>query len=307
MRNVIIFVVLSDKLSISMIFDVITWNVDPEIFSIGPLTIRWYGLLFATAFLSGYLVFTRYLATERLNAEMLDQLLIYIAIGTVAGARLGHCFFYEPDYFLNNPLEIIKIWKGGLASHGAAIGILLALWLYIRKHKLSFLWLIDRIVIVVALGGAFIRIGNLFNSEIYGGPTQLPWGFEFIRDRVYDPNTGALLPTVASHPTQLYEAFSYFLIFGILFTFYRKNYTKVRDGYIFGVFMILLFAARFLIEFVKNDQVGFEAGMSLNMGQILSLPFILAGIGMIVWTKMNPRYFNQSPLPKKPKQATKKK
>lgn len=296
-----------DKLSIAMIFDVITWNVDPEIFSIGPLTIRWYGLLFATAFLSGYLVFTRYLATERLNAEMLDQLLVYIAIGTVVGARLGHCFFYEPDYFLSNPLEILKIWKGGLASHGAAFGILLALWLYIRKHKLSFLWLIDRIVIVVALGGAFIRLGNLFNSEIYGGPTNLPWGIEFIRDRVYDPNTGALLPTVASHPTQLYEAFAYFLIFGLLFTFYRKNYTKVRDGYIFGVFMILLFAARFFIEFVKNDQVGFEAGMSLNMGQLLSLPFILAGIAMIVWTKMKPRYFNQSPLPKKPKQPAKKK
>ena len=290
-----------------MIFDVITWNVDPEIFSIGPLSIRWYGLLFATAFLSGYLVFTRYLATKRLNSEMLDQLLIYIAIGTVLGARLGHCFFYEPEYFLNNPVEILKIWKGGLASHGAAIGILLSLWLYIRKNKLSFLWLIDRIVIVVALGGAFIRLGNLFNSEIYGGPTQLPWGIEFIRDRVYDPNTGALLPTVACHPTQLYEAFSYLLIFAVLFTFYRKNYTKVRDGFIFGVFMILLFSARFFIEFVKNDQVGFESGMTLNMGQWLSLPFILAGIAMIVWTKNKPHHFNQTPLPKQPKQAVKKK
>ena len=290
-----------------MIFDVITWNVDPEIFSIGPLSIRWYGLLFATAFLSGYLVFTRYLATKRLNSEMLDQLLIYIAIGTVLGARLGHCFFYEPEYFLNNPVEILKIWKGGLASHGAAIGILLSLWLYIRKNKLSFLWLIDRIVIVVALGGAFIRLGNLFNSEIYGGPTQLPWGIEFLRDRVYDPNTGALLPTVACHPTQLYEAFSYLLIFAVLFTFYRKNYTKVRDGFIFGVFMILLFSARFFIEFVKNDQVGFETGMTLNMGQWLSLPFILAGIAMIVWTKNKPRHFNKTPLPKQPKQAVKKK
>jgi len=290
-----------------MIFDVITWHVDPEIFSIGPLTIRWYGLLFATAFLSGYLVFTRYLATERLNPEMLDQLLIYIAIGTVVGARLGHCLFYEPEYFLKNPVEILKIWKGGLASHGAAIGIPLALWLYIRKQKLSFLWLIDRIVIVVALGGAFIRLGNLFNSEIYGGPTTLPWGIEFIRDRIYDPNTGALLPTVASHPTQLYEAFSYFLIFGILFSFYKKNYEKVRDGYIFGVFLIMLFTARFLIEFVKNDQVGFEASMTLNMGQLLSLPFILGGFALLYWTKKKPRYFNKSPLPKKPKKTDKKK
>ena len=290
-----------------MIFSAITWNVDPEIFSIGQLSIRWYGLLFATAFLSGYIVFTRYLATERLNSEMLDRLLIYIAIGTVVGARLGHCFFYEPEYFLKNPIEILKIWKGGLASHGAAIGILLALWLYVRRHKLSFLWLIDRIVIVVALGGAFIRLGNLFNSEIYGLPTDLPWGFEFVRDRLYDSTTGELLPTVPRHPTQLYEALSYLLIFAILFTFYRKRYTKVRDGFIFGVFMILLFSARFLIEFVKNDQVAFEAGMQFNMGQLLSLPFILAGVVMILWTKRHPRYFNQTPIPKPPKKPNKKK
>lgn len=289
-----------------MILNAITWNVDPEIFSLGELSIRWYGLLFATAFLSGYLVFTRFLATERLNSEMVDQLLIYVAIGTVVGARLGHCFFYEPEYFLKNPVEILKIWRGGLASHGAAIGILLSLWLYIRKNKLSFLWLIDRIVIVVALGGAFIRLGNLFNSEIYGGPTSLPWGFEFVRDNVYDPNTGALLPTVASHPTQLYEALSYFLIFGVLLTFYRKNYTKVRDGFIFGVFMIMLFTARFFIEFVKNDQVGFESGMTFNMGQWLSIPFVLAGVAMILWTKNKPRYFNQTPIPKRPKQPKKK-
>jgi len=288
-----------------MIFDAITWNVDPEIFSIGQLSIRWYGLLFASAFLSGYIVFTRFLATERLTSEMMDQLLIYIAVGTVIGARLGHCFFYEPDYFLKNPLEILKIWKGGLASHGAAIGIPLALWLYIRKHKLSFLWLIDRIVIVVALGGAFIRLGNLFNSEIYGLPTDLPWGFEFVRDKIYDPNTGEFLPTVASHPTQLYEALSYLLIFSLLFVFYRKRHMQVRDGFIFGVFMILLFTARFFIEFVKNDQVAFEAGMSFNMGQLLSLPFILAGVLLLMWTARNPRHFSQQPIPKAPKKGRK--
>lgn len=288
-----------------MIFEAITWNVDPEIFSIGNFSIRWYGLLFASAFLSGYLVFTRYLKTERLSSEMLDQLLIYIAVGTVIGARLGHCLFYEPEYFLKNPIEILKIWKGGLASHGAAIGILLSLWLYVRKYKLSFLWMIDRIVIVVALGGAFIRLGNLFNSEIYGGPTNLPWGIEFVRDKLYDSATGALLPTVARHPTQLYEALSYILIFAVLFRFYRKNQTKVRDGYIFGVFMILLFSARFLIEFVKNDQVAFEAGMQFNMGQWLSLPFIVAGILMIVLTRMKPMYFSQQPIPKAPKKGKK--
>lgn len=288
-----------------MIIHTITWNVDPEIFHIGQLSIRWYGLLFAMAFLSGYIVFTRFLATERLTSEMLDQLLIYVAVGTVVGARLGHCFFYEPEYFLKNPIEILKIWKGGLASHGAAIGILLALWLYIRKHKLSFLWLIDRIVIVVALGGAFIRLGNLFNSEIYGLPTDLPWGFEFVRDKLYDSTTGELLPTVPRHPTQLYESLSYILIFVFLFTFYRKRYLKVRDGFIFGIFMILLFSARFLIEFVKNDQVAFEAGMKFNMGQLLSLPFILAGIIMIIWTGKHPKHFSQTPIPKKSKKPDK--
>ncbi|MEZ5070061.1 MAG: prolipoprotein diacylglyceryl transferase [Bacteroidales bacterium] len=288
-----------------MTLDAITWNVDPEIFSIGKLSIRWYGLLFASAFLAGYMIFSRYLKTKRISSEMLDQLLIYIAVGTVIGARLGHCFFYEPEYFLANPLEILKVWKGGLASHGAAIGILLALWLYVRKHKFSFLWLIDRIVIVVALGGAFIRLGNLFNSEIYGGATSLPWGFEFVRDRLYDPITGAILPTVPRHPTQLYEALSYIAIFLVLFFYYRKNFEKMRDGFIFGVFMILLFAARFFIEFVKNDQVAFESGMKLNMGQWLSLPFIAAGVAMILWTKKHPAYFNQSPLPKAPKQGRK--
>jgi len=165
--------------------------------------------------------------------------------------------------------------------------------------------MIDRIVIVVALGGAFIRLGNLFNSEIYGSPTNLPWGFEFVRDRLYDPNTGELLPTVPRHPTQLYESISYILIFIVLFTFYRKRYMKVRDGLIFGIFMILLFSARFFIEFLKNDQVAFEAGMKFNMGQLLSLPFILAGIIMIIWTGRRPKYFSQEPIPKSARKGRK--
>jgi prolipoprotein diacylglyceryl transferase len=282
-----------------MILNYITWNVDPEIFSVGGLSIRWYGLMFAMAFLSGYLVFTRALKIKRLDAEMLDQLLIYVAIGTILGARLGHCLFYEPSYYLSNPVEILKIWEGGLASHGAAIGIVLALWLYIRKHKLSFLWLMDRIVIVVPLGGAFIRTGNLFNSEIYGRAADVPWAFLFVRDVVRDPNTGAVIQNVPSHPTQIYEALSYLFIFFVLFLYFRKNHDKVRDGLIFGVFLILLFTARFFIEFIKRDQVSFESGMMLNMGQWLSLPFILIGIGLIYYTKNNPKYFSKAPIPKK--------
>ncbi len=297
-----------------MILNSITWGIDPEIFHLGNLSIRYYGLMFACAFLVGYLVFTRALKIKRLDAEMLDRLLIYVAVGVIVGARLGHCLFYEPKYYLSNPFEILKIWKGGLASHGAAIGIVLSIWLYIRKHKLSFLWLMDRLVIIVPLSGAFIRMGNLFNSEIYGGTTDLPWGFKFIRDYV-DPHTSQRLMEIppdnaqlinefiekvpASHPTQIYEALSYLLIFAALFVFYRMNKDKVRDGFIFGVFMIALFVARFLIEFVKNDQVDFEAGMSLNMGQWLSLPFILLGAALIVYTKMKPTYFSKTPIPVK--------
>lgn len=280
-----------------MIFNVITWDVNPEIFSIGNYGPRWYGLLFALGFFIGYLIFKRFLRSDKLTLEMVDSLLVHFAIGAIVGARLGHCFFYEPDYFLKNPFEILKIWKGGLASHGGALGILIALWLFVRRYKIPFLWLIDRIVIVAALGSAFIRIGNFFNSEIYGLPTNLPWGVEFVRDRLYDSTTGQLLPTVARHPTQFYEALCYILIFVALFIFYRKKNMKVRDGFIFGVFLIAVFAARFLIEYVKNDQVAFEAGMNFNMGQLLSLPFIFGGMGIIIWTKLKPRYFSQEPPP----------
>jgi len=275
-----------------MVFSVITWDFNPEIFSIGNHAIRWYGLMFALAFLIGYWIFKRYLCGGKLTSEMVDSLLIYIAVGAIVGARLGHCLFYEPDYFLRHPIQILFVWKGGLASHGGIIGLLLALWLYIRKYKIPFLWLMDRIAIPVALANAFIRMGNFFNSEIYGRPTSLPWGVEFVRDRLYDSTTGELLPTVARHPTQLYEALSYILIFIASFIFYRKRNMEIQDGFIFSVSMIAQFSARFLIEFLKNDQVAFEAGMTFNMGQLLSLPFIIAGIGLIIWTKMNPKHFS---------------
>jgi prolipoprotein diacylglyceryl transferase len=279
-----------------MVFSAITWDFNPEIFSIGNHGVRWYGVMIALALLTGHWIFKRFLRGGKLTPEMVDSLLVYFAIAAIVGARLGHCFFYEPGYYLRNPLEILKIWKGGLASHGWSIGILLALWLYNRKYKIPFLWLMDRIVIVVALGAVFIRMGNFFNSEIYGLPTSLPWGVEFVRDRLYDSTTGEILPTVPRHPTQLYEAISYLLIFIASFVFYRKRHMEVRDGFMFSVFMIALFSARFIIEFVKNDQVAFEAGMSFNMGQLLSLPFIFAGIAIILWTKAKPRYFSREQI-----------
>ena len=251
-----------------MIIDAINWNVNPEIFRIGNFAVRWYGLLFASGFLFGYLIFYKFFKKEGLTVEMLDKLTIYMALGTVIGARLGHCLFYEPDFYLRNPVEILKIWKGGLASHGAAIGILLALYLFVRKYKKSFIWILDRIVVVVALGGALIRLGNLMNSEIYGIETSLPWGFVFIRNHEIVPK----------HPTQIYEALTYFLVFGLLLWIYLKTRGHFTDGTLFGWFLILVFGVRFFIEFIKEDQVPFEEGMKLNMGQWLSIPFVLLGI-----------------------------
>jgi len=256
-----------------MILEYINWDVNPEIVRIGRFAIRWYGLLFASAFFFGYLIMAKFFKTEKIRTEILDKLTIYMALGTIIGARLGHCFFYEPSWYLSHPIEVLQVWKGGLASHGAAVGILAALYLFSRKTKKSFLWVLDRIVVVVALSGLFIRIGNLMNSEIYGIETNLPWGFVFLHNG----------ETVPKHPTQIYEGLSYFLIFVLLYLIYMKNEGKVRHGLLSGLFLVLVFTARFFIEFVKENQVDFEAGMTLNMGQWLSIPFVFLGLGLLVY------------------------
>jgi len=271
----------------------IVWDVDPWLIRFSDnFGIRWYGLLFAGTFFFGYILFLKFFKKEGLKIELLDQLTLYIAIGTVAGARLGHCLFYDTAYYLKNPIEILKIWEGGLASHGAAIGILVALFLFVLKNKMSFLWLIDRISIVAALGGFFIRTGNLMNSEIYGRPTDLPWGFSFIRDRsrvdFFDPNTGELIGKhLPCHPTQLYEGLSYLLIFFVLWWLLKKYGSKLKEGIIFALFLISVFIARFLIEYVKYEQSDFEINMisklHINMGQLLSIPFIVGGILLLLW------------------------
>lgn len=250
-----------------MIFNSIVWDLKPEIFSIGSYGVRWYGLLFALGFVFGYYIIQRMFKREGIKQEVLDSLTMYMFLGTILGARLGHCFFYEPGFYFSHPLEIIKVWKGGLASHGAAVGILISLYIFARKHKKTYFWILDRIVVVVALAGALIRTGNLMNSEIYGHVTTLPWGFIF-------ENEGETLP---KHPTQIYEAICYLISFGILIWSYRKGLSQ-KPGTIFGMFLILIFAARFFIEFVKETQVEFEKTMSLNMGQWLSIPFVLTGI-----------------------------
>ena len=273
----------------------IHWNVDPMLFHIGGFGLRWYSLCFLVAFLLGYYIIERMFKREGVKEDYLSSLFLYIFLAILFGARLGHCLFYEPDYFLTSEHWVEIFWPfadghytgfQGLASHGAAIGILVSLWLYWRKYGLNPWWFLDRLVIVVALGGAFVRLGNLFNSEIYGVETTLPWGFVFEREG----------ETVAKHPTQLYESLSYFIIFGVSYWYYLRKNGRFKTGTIFGWWLVALFGARFLIEFVKNDQVGFEAGMTLNMGQLLSLPFIIGGL-TIAWLASKEK-LPQGPFPK---------
>lgn len=269
-----------------MILNYIVWDVSPEIFSIpdsvyliGGRAIRWYGLLFAASFVFGYIIMKKIFENEKIGEKVLDQLSTYMLIFTVVGARLGHCLFYEPSYYLSNPIEILKVWEGGLASHGAAIGILTGLYFFSRANKKPYLWILDRIVIVVALSGFFIRTGNLMNSEIFGDVTTLPWGFIF--KNYYDP-AYAVDPR---HPTQIYEALSYLLIFVFLYRRYWKTKGEFAQGEIFGYFLSILFTVRFLVEFIKVPQVGFEETMVLNMGQLLSIPFVLVGIYLLYRSK----------------------
>lgn len=250
----------------------IIWDVDPEFFSVGPISLRYYGLMWATAFALGYVIFGRMAQREGLSQGLLDSLTAYMIVATVLGARLGHCLFYEPGYFVAHPLEVFAIWQGGLASHGAALGILVAVGLVARRWGLPVLYLLDRVVVPIAIGGALVRLGNLMNSEIYGHATELPWGMVFVR-------AGEVLP---KHPTQLYEALAYGALFVALWVCYRRRQAQMPLGLMFGIFLVGLFAARFGIEFLKEPQVEFEQHLPLNMGQLLSLPFIAAGIYLIV-------------------------
>lgn len=253
----------------------IVWSPSPEIFSIGSLAVRWYGLLFALSFFFGYIIMLRFFKKEGVPVKVLDELTTYMIIGTILGARLGHVFFYEPAWYLAHPIKILQIWEGGLASHGAGIGIIAALLIFSYVKKRPFLWVMDRIVIVVALAGFFIRMGNLMNSEIYGLPTTMPWGFKFVNSTT--PEDGL----VPRHPTQIYEGLSYLISFVVLLWYYYKKDGKPALGMLFGMFLVMIFGVRILIEFIKEPQVGFEEGLTLNMGQLLSIPFVIAGFVFI--------------------------
>lgn len=266
----------------------IIWDVNPEIFTIpqflgfGPFPVRWYGLFFAAGFLIGQQIMIHIFKKERKPLEDIDALTLYMVISTVVGARVGHFLFYEPEVLFKNPLEVILPPYAGLASHGAVIGIIIGLFLYSRSRKTTgqtFLWIADRMVILVALAGSFIRFGNLMNSEIVGRPTDVPWGFIFMK------NTEFL--QIPRHPAQLYESISCFILFFILLGLWNKFKENTPRGLLVGVFFVWVFTLRFLYEFLKENQESFEANYALNMGQILSIPVVILGLYFIIQSRKN--------------------
>jgi prolipoprotein diacylglyceryl transferase len=273
-----------------MIFNYINWNVDPEIINVFGISIRYYGLLFVSGLILCIYILGWIFRRENIPQELLEKLSIYGVIGIFVGARLGHCLFYEPSYYFAHPLEMILPIQSlpgggykfsgyqGLASHGGVLGLLIALYFYSRKTKHSMIDTIDLIAVVAVLEFGFIRLGNFMNSEIIGIPTTKPWSVIFER-----------VDNVPRHPAQLYEAISYFIIFTIMMILYKKMRDRLKNGFFFGLATVLGCTARFLIEFVKENQVGFEDGMIFNMGQLLSLPYLVVGIGFIIYGLMKTR------------------
>ncbi len=258
----------------------IIWDIDPRIFT-GVEFLRWYGFCWAIGMILGYLVMLKIYKREEHSQSDLDKLTAYVALGALIGARFGHIIFYDPIYYLNHPIEILPIrieptfqFTGleGLASHGGVLGALFSLYLFSRIYKKDFLWNLDRFTIAASLLGGFIRLGNLMNSEIIGLPTQVFWAFVFVR-----------IDQIPRHPAQLYEALFYFTIFSILFLLWKSGKFQNQKGFLFGLGLFLIFSQRFLIEFLKEDQVAFEGNLLLNMGQILSIPFIIFGILIMLW------------------------
>lgn len=294
-----------------MILDFITWNVDPILIHIGDGGIRWYGLLWAVGIYLAYLVECKLYKNENCPEDWIDKLFIWMVVGVIVGARVGHCWFYEwhdvtlpgmagycqamgistdpvqifgwtikyRNPYIEHPLKLLKVWEGGLASHGGAIGLLLAAYLLNKKvfskrpeFHTSLLWIMDRLVVGVCVTATLIRLGNLMNSEIYGCPTDLPWGFVFVRNG----------DTMPCHPTQIYEMLYCIVAFIVTWLMYWRGKAYKREGLLLGVFLEIVFFTRFLLEFVKNDQEAFEANHLLNMGQWLSIPFIIWGIYLII-------------------------
>lgn len=291
-----------------MILNFITWNPSPEIFTIPGIDwpVRWYGLMWAMAFIASHFIMNRVFKKEGRTEKELDTLTLYIILGTVIGARLGHCLFYGPWFdeynaagylvnegYLSHPLNMLKVYEGGLASHGGAIGIIIAMILYCRKTKESWLWLFDRLVIVVPLAAMFIRFGNLINSEIIGRVTDVPWAFIFVQE-----------DNLPRHPAQLYEAVFCLFLFVYMYQMWKNKRNNFGPGFMFGLMCVLLFIERFLDEFLKENQSAFEDNLAINMGQWLSIPFILIGIIMMVRSrKLEPNSYKRELVSEKEKEG----
>ena len=278
----------------------IVWDWNPTLVNIGSLDIRYYGVMWAVALLLGGWIFSYFCKHEGKSGELADSAFVYIALGTIIGARVGHCLFYDPMYYLAQPWTIItEIRDGGMASHGATIGILLSIWLCARKNRVPVLWLTDRLAIIAPISGAIIRLGNLFNSEIIGRATDAVWGFKFVR--LYPNIPIDKIP--AQHPTQLYEAACYVLTFVVLWCLYKRTDAPKRHGMLFGISLIGIFLTRFFIEFIKMEQEKFEVAMiddiGLNMGQVLSVPFIVIGIASIWYALKHKPEMATTPTPKR--------
>lgn len=270
--------------------DFIIWDANPILISLGPIAIRWYSLAFAIGFIVGYNIVSKMFKHEGAPEKWLGVLFMYVVVSTIVGARLGHVFFYAWDYYSQHLNEIPKIWEGGLASHGGAIAIFIAIFLFSKfTSKKPASWTFDKLVIPVALVACLIRLGNLMNSEIYGCETDLPWGFIFIRNHEIMPK----------HPTQIYEAICYLALFFILMWMYWKKNAQERPWLITGIFFIGIFLPRFIIEYAKEVQEPWELDMianwGINMGQLLSIPFIICGIAMVIYTLKQPRQHWQFP------------
>jgi len=249
--------------------DFFIWNNDPILVSFLGLSIYWYGLIFASAIFAGYYIMNWVYIRENKNVESLDTLFLYSFLGIVIGARLTHCFFYEPQFYLANPMKIFAVWEGGLASHGGGLGVIIGAYIYAKKFKLNYIWLLDKLVLPTIIFAFFVRIGNFMNSEIVGIPTNVSWAIIFEK-----------IDYLPRHPAQLYEALAYFIIFIILFFIYKK--AKTKDGFLFGLFLILVFSARFAIEFVKVKQASYASEYLISTGQMLSIPFLLIGLWFIL-------------------------
>ena len=249
-----------------------TWNIDPTLLHLGPLQLRWYGLLFVGSFFLGAMILNWIYKREGKNPEVVENLLIYLMVGAVIGARLVHCFFYEPEFYLSHPLEILKVWKGGLASHGGLLGVFISMYIFAKNYNESYMWVVSRVAIPGALTAAFVRFGNLFNSEILGKPSDAPWAIVFER-----------IDLIPRHPVQLYEAFAYLTILLILVMLYRKVTPAFATKILPGTFLVLLFTARFFIEYTKTRQAAYTTDIPFSTGQMLSVPYIIIGIVWIIW------------------------